>query len=610
MWRVTITVIYSQAASLRRMQLTRQYRPLQMHRIAYSDLTEAQVTQVLSPTASGPVSKSTLSNALAGKRLKIVTDGGPTLEYNFRNGRELALSESGGKAIRAGYGAMENRSLLLVSHMIPGTQWGYNLVVDRHTQLVTVFEVYFSGYAQQETVAAAEAKREPQFKNGRRNREAQRKIWFGYVEGASEAPTARHTYTNRLEGKGIYWKQDNDVEVLEFYLSILYSNFIELTRFGGEMTVCAPTDYIMVNDHQFIYSRIECEFSGTYTLQIIDLFGVTQKGVRLGLTEKDELEYYLYTGKGEVTGQIASFEAFGHNAETRGARRVYRPLETFEVMTDEQVKDQVLNHAHAFGDGKGSGAAGMGGYKSERVEHFAGKQLTAHMDNGPVIEYEFVDGRQLKWRYQGDQHWREAWYEMYEPDDELYFFAHLLDAEFPRSCAMVALDMKNGLATLVKGTTGTPFRNNETTPNYYFGVFKMAGGPTPPQYLRHGWTDEMVGEAVTWNYQRGNPGLTSMHFYATPSTYSWIIFQPDGSGGMQWSSPGWYSKLRDGVYIMAWVEEACNGTLGVICFNQRTMHDAGFGFHVGRNGLSLSVVGARARHAGRFDIDKHIGLAI
>ncbi len=146
-------------------------------------------------------------------------------------------------------------------------------------------------------------------------------------------------------------------------MSILYSNFIELTRFGGEMTVCAPTDYIMVNDHQFIYSRIEAEFSGTLTLQIIDLFEMAQKGVRLGLNEKDELEYYMYSGKGEPTGQIASFEVFGNNAETRGPRRLYRPLETFEVMTDDEVKDQVLNHAHAFGDGRGSGAAGMGGYK-------------------------------------------------------------------------------------------------------------------------------------------------------------------------------------------------------------------------------------------------------
>ena len=107
----------------------RNYRPLQMHRIPYTDLTEAQVLQALKPTASGPTSKSALSNVLAGKKLKIVTDdGGPTLEYNFRSGRELELAEGGGKPVKAGYGAMEDRQLVLVSHMIPGTQRGYQLL--------------------------------------------------------------------------------------------------------------------------------------------------------------------------------------------------------------------------------------------------------------------------------------------------------------------------------------------------------------------------------------------------------------------------------------------------------------------------------------------------
>ncbi|HEY4212696.1 MAG TPA: MoaF N-terminal domain-containing protein [Steroidobacteraceae bacterium] len=589
----------------------RNYRPLQMHRIAYTDLTEAQVTQLLKPAASGPASKSPFSNALAGKHIKIVTaDGGPTLEYTFKNARELELSENGGKAIKAGYGALEDRSLVLVSHLIPGTHRGFNLVVDPETRLATVFEIYFNGYAADETAAAAAAnpKRQPQFKNGRRNREVQRKIWFGHLDGAG-APLGKHVFTNRMEGRGIYWKQDNDIEILEFYLTVSYSNLIELTRFGGEMTVCAPSDYIMVNDHQFIYSRVECEFTGTFTLQLIDLFDTTQKGVRLGLTDKDELEYYMYSGKGEITGQTATFEVFGNNSETRGPRRVYRPIETFETMTDDDVKQQVLNHAVTFGDGQGTGAASMGGYRSELITKFVGKQLSVKMDNGgPAIDYDFTDAKHLKWRYHGDSNWREARYEMYEPDNELYFFAHLLDAEFPRSCAMVALDVKNGLSTVVKGTTGTAFRNNETHPTYYFGVLNMEGGPTPPTYLRHGWTDEMVGQCVTWNYQPGNPGLTSMHFYATPNTYSWIIFNPDGSGGMQWSSPGWYSKLRDGVYIMAWVEEACNGTLGVICFNQRLMHDAGFGYHVGRGGLSLSSIGARARHAGKFEIGDYVGI--
>jgi hypothetical protein len=593
---------------------TRKYPKVQMHRFPWTDLTEAQVTELLRPAAAGPASKSPLSQVLAGKRLKVVTDDGPSLEYNFRSGRELELVENGGRAIRAGYGAVEDHQLVMISHMIPGTQRGFKLVVDQDSGLATVFEITFSGYAAEQLApppapaagAAAPTRREPQFKAGRRNREVFRKVHFGYVDKGGPAPTARHTWTNRLEGKGIHWKQDNDNEILEFYLTIIYSSFIDLTRHGGELTFAAPSDYIMVNDHQFIYSRVESEFSGTFTLQTINLGDMTQKGVRLGLDGQDQLEYYMYTGKGEITGQIATFEVFGNNGETRGARRVYRPFETFEVMTDEQVRDQVLNHAHAFGDGAGSGASGMGGYKSPLVTKFAGKTMTVDTD-GMKLEYQFA-GKNLKWRYAGQDNWREAWYEMYEPDHNAFFFAHLLDAEFPRSCAMVCFDMDNGLATIVQGTTGSPYRNNETSVKYHFGTFRTEGSASPPTYLRHGWTDEMVGECVTWNYQRGNPGLTSMHFYATAHSYSWIIFQPDGSGGMQWTSPGWYSKVRDGLYIMSWIEEACNGTLGVICFNQRTMHDAGFGYHVGSNGLSLSVVGARARHAGKFNVEKYLGL--
>jgi hypothetical protein len=600
----------------------RTYRPLQMHRIAYTDLTETQVAQIIKPTVNGPTSRTPMYGALAGRKLRILTDNGPTLDYTFETARALTLAING-KIVKAGYGALQDRQLVLVSHMVPGTLRGYQLVIDQESGLATVFDIYFAGYMAEQTAPGplpatgangagarpAAGPREPQIKAGHRNRELYRNVYFGYVDKGGAAPRERHKWTNRLEGKGIHWQQDNDIEVLEFYLSTIYSNFFDLTRFGGELTVCAPTDYIMVNDHQFIYSRVESEFSGTMSTQIIDLFDVTQKGVRLGINDKDALEYYMYSGKGTIVGQTATFEVFGNNGETRdpGPRRVYRPIETFDVMTDAEVKDQCLNHAEAFGNGKGSEPTGMAGYKGELITKFAGEKLSVKMDGGgPSIDYDFVDGKKLKWKYAGQSNWREAWYEMYEPDDELFFFAHLLDAEWPRSCAMVAIDMKNGLATLVKGTTGTPFRNNEITPVYYFGTFTGRGVPQAPTYLRHAHTDELVGETVTWNYQPGNPGLTSMHCYAGPHTYSWIIFSPDGAGGMQWSSPGWYSKLRDGVYIMAWVEEACNGGLGVILYNRRLMHDAGFGYHVNKTGLSLGVVGARARHAGKFDVKQYV----
>lgn len=590
-----------------------------MHRIAYTRLSERQIGQKLRAAEAGPGSQSPFSAGLSGETLKIVTDEGPTLEYRFMNGRELTLSVNGGSPIAAGYGALDLRQLVLVSHMVPGTQRGYNLVIDRDSNLATVFEVWFSGWdAIRRATQPNATPRNSDYFDWIKNREVQREVYYGYVDTGRGAPAERHHLTNRLEGKGIYWKKDDGEEVLDFYCTVISSNFIELTKRGGELTFCGPSDYIMINDHQFIYSRVEAEFSGTFTLYLVDLFSMTQAGVRLGFNDQDDLEYVMYRGDGEITGQIATFEVFGDNGEeiaygnrarpeVKGQRLVYRPLETFPEMSDAEVRDQVLNHAHAFGNGEGSGTGGMGGYKQELVDALVGKELTIRMDKGPAIEYRFDELRKLRWRNEGERNWHEAFYEAYEPDEELYFFAHLKDGVYPGECNMVALDMKNGLSTLVHGKTGTPYRNNETTPTYYFGVFEMEG-IIPARYNRHGWTDELVGEAVTWNYQPGNPGLTSMHLYLTPHSYSWVIFLGNGSGGMQWSSPGWYSKVRDGVYIMAWVEEACNGTLGVICFNKKTMHDAGFGFHVGPDGLSMNVVGARARHAGKFDIEKYIGI--
>ena len=69
--------------------------------------------------------------------------------------------------------------------------------------------------------------------------------------------------------------------------------------------------------------------------------------------------------------------------------------------------------------------------------------------------------------------------------------------------------------------------------------------------------------------------------------------------------PLWLGHTGDGLYFAYWLEEACNGTLGTILINMRTMHYAGIGYHCGREGLSMSQVGAHARHAGKFDVMRY-----
>jgi hypothetical protein len=132
-----------------------------MHRIAYTKLTEAQIAAKLVAAAAGPTSASPLAGDLAGKSLRIVTDNGPSLSYRFASDKRLAVAESNGRAIDAGYGALTLDHVTLFSHMVPGTQRGYHVVIDGDTSLATVFEVWFSGFED--------------------NREVQREVYFGYV---------------------------------------------------------------------------------------------------------------------------------------------------------------------------------------------------------------------------------------------------------------------------------------------------------------------------------------------------------------------------------------------------------------------------------------------
>ena len=96
-----------------------------------------------------------------------------------------------------------------------------------------------------------------------------------------------------------------------------------------------------------------------------------------------------------------------------------------------------------------------------------------------------------------------------------------------------------------------------------------------------------------------------MHLYATPHSLSWIIFLENGSGGMEWSGPASYVKIRDELYLAYWLEEACNGTLGTILINLRTMRNCGVDYSAGPKGLRLGAVGAHVRLAGRFDVLKY-----
>ncbi len=582
-----------------------------MHRFKYTQLTKSQIGQKLKAADAGPAGLSEFSDVLAGKSFKIVADNGPVLNYTFKDKRRLTMSENAGPGMSAGYGALALKQGVLFSHMVPGAQKGYNVFVDLDTNLVTIFEVWLSSGRKEKTLGGKEITVD--------DREVQREIYFGYLEVAAQKPPQnRHHLTNRLEGKGIYWKQDTGIETLEFYNSVVSSNFVELTRHADDLSYFSPSDYVLINDNMFLYERTECEFSGIFTLFAADLFTETQAGVRLGFNEKDELEYYMFRGNGKVIGQLAYLEPFDEHGKKpmvvqaasdpqspgKGQRLVYRPARDFPYMTDEEVHRAALKSTKVFRDRGDAPQMISGSNNMPFTDKLIGKEFTLRYDDGGLVRYyRIAEKFKLKYREDGESQWHEEEYRAYEADEKLIWFSHLLTDSKPRASVQVALDLINGLTTCIHSRMGTKYYGNETTYKAIFGVAEMKG-LEPPQYMRHEFTDELVGHAFSWSY---SDQMTSLHLYTTPHSMSWTIFTENQTLGAQWGSPCIYVKVRDGVYIFVQNEEACNGHQMCVMINTKISHDCGFGFSGGAGGVNLSLTGAIGRHIGQYHVKEYFG---
>jgi len=560
------------------------YPDVPLFRYAYTALTEAQVVDKLTaPARVGPASRSNLETDLAGTNLRIVTDGGGTHSWSFGPNRRATFDN-----VEGGYGALTVDHVTLITHVVPGSARANAIVWDRRSNLATVFELWWGG--------AGPAPRP---------REINRAVWHGYVDtGAGQAPAERHKPTLRLEGRAFAWTEDTGKRTIEYYPSVTYSHWVELDRLKDYRGYSAPSDYVQVTEDIYAFARVEAEFSGMLQLYVMDVNRLEQAGLRLGFNGADELEYYMFRGSGEWLGQLARFEKLGdfsaeplkiENAK-KGERRIYRPLATMDKMTPAEVNAVVAEKTEVF-----TRASPMAGNGLPPTGDLATKAFTVEYDGGPRMEYRFVSNDVLQWRKDGAGSFRQARYNAWQTVPGVFIFGHLLEGTPDHDGHIVVADLERGMATAFRGYLNTPYFANEAGAQTMFG--KVAGQGIPDAGTkRHERTRDLLGRAFTWEY---SPGLNSMHLYSTPYTTSWIIPTPDGHFATEWCGSGDFIKIRDQLYFARWQEEACNGTLGTILINMRTMHDAGIGYHCGKQGgLSMSAVAGIARHAGKIDVDR------
>lgn len=564
----------------------RAYPDVPLFRYPYTELTKDQVAAKLAAAArGGPGHKGALDGAdLAGKTLRFVSEGGPEFSWAFGpNNRVVHADKS------AGYGALDLEHVTLIAHLVPDSTRAFAIVWDRRSNAATVFELWFGDGP------APEA------------REINRAVWHGYMDTGAGKPAELHHPTLRCEGRALAWTEDTGARTLEYYCSVTYTHWVERDRLSEGRGYSAPADYVFLTEDLYAFARVEAEFSGLLHMYVYDANRLTSVGLRLGFDGLDNLEYYMFRGTAEWLGQNARFEALGDfSAEPlkiadgrKGERRIYRPLATMDKMTPAEV-DAVIaaGNVHVFD--RESPMAGNGTAKSAAL---AGRDFTIEYDGGPRMDYRVKGAETLDWRKDGGN-WTEARYNAWEVMPGAFIFGHLLAGERNHDGHIVVADFAAGLATNFHGFLNTPYFANEAGAETLFGKLIGQGIPDPGR-KRHERTRDLLGRAFTWEY---SPGLNSMHLYSTPNTTSWIIPTPDGHFATEWSGSGDFVKIRDQLYFARWQEEACNGTLGTILINMRTMHDAGIGYHMGKQGgLSMSNVGAPARHAGKIDVDRFFG---
>jgi len=245
------------------------YPDVPLFRYPYTDLTEAQILAKLGAAATGgPGSKGGLETDLAGTTLRVVTDGAGTLTWQFGQGNRVTFENATG-----GYGALTLDHVTLVAHVVPGAAKAFAVAWDRHTNLATVFELWWGGGPSPHV------------------REINRAVWSGHVpSGDGAAPAERHGPTLRMEGRAYAWTEDTGKRSVEYYPSVTYSHWVELDRLKDYRGYSAPTDYVQITEDIYAVARVEAEFSGLLHMYLLDANRLESAGLRLGFYGADELE--------------------------------------------------------------------------------------------------------------------------------------------------------------------------------------------------------------------------------------------------------------------------------------------------------------------------------
>ena len=179
--------------------------------------------------------------------------------------------------------------------------------------------------------------------------------------------------------------------------------------------------------------------------------------------------------------------------------------------------------------------------------------LTLAMDDGRDYALELISETLVRWEG------RECPAKSMDLGD-VRFLTFDLEKE-PRLNLTLALDPEERLVTLVTCRQGlNPKRPSYIGTEVLTGAVALPGKPLP--FKRHGWTGELKGRAVRWDYAGG---FSIVHIYVTERYYRIRLLQRMGDPDSPYeiamknyadrTEPAYYLRLRPGMVLFGFTED-------------------------------------------------------
>ena len=212
-------------------------------------------------------------------------------------------------------------------------------------------------------------------------------------------------------------------------------------------------------------------------------------------------------------------------------------------------------------------------YEKKLDGSLAGRTFRLAMDNGAEYELRFVTGEIVEWRTPG-QTLRWEKYGAEKVDDKTTFVASVLGFTKINTCVTLVLDEENSLVTMAISRMGLyPLRPRLVDVEFIFGAIRVMNQPLP--YKRHCFTSDLLGKQISWHYSTdfiNTQIYTEGRYYRIrplqQATTASVVAQQsmddkERAAGtrpekMLYEEPARYIKIKDGIYLVSFIEENMN----------------------------------------------------